>query len=270
MNTERLSALLTENGARLLKGLLILIIGMIAVHWVLRLLRGRLSGTGKLRIEPTLGRFLSNILRLLLYAVVILTAANAMGIPLTTVVALVGSAGVALSLAMQGALSNLIGGVMLLILKPIRAGEYIRVSEFEGSVQGIGVFYTDLVTFDGKHISVPNSSMTNTPIINYTREGRRRVDVSFSVSYDAPIDSVLAVLNALIARTDRVLPDPAPQVRLTGCASSSMDYAIRLWTATADYWDVYFFLLEHGKRALDEAGISVPFQQVDVHMKHDG
>lgn len=267
MDFEKLGELLTTNGLRLLKGLLILVIGMTAVHYVLKFARRRMAQSVAPKFEPTLATFLSNILRLILYTVVILTAAGAMGIPLTTLVAVVGSAGVAVSLAMQGALSNLIGGVMLLLLKPIRVGEYIRVNDSEGSVQGIGVFYTELTTFDGKHVSMPNSSLTNTPIINYTREGRRRVDVSFSVSYDAPIDDVFAVLNRVVADTGRVLPDPAPQVKLTACASSSMDYAVRLWTTTADYWDVYFTLLEQGKRALDAAGISVPFQQVDVHLK---
>lgn len=267
MTAEQLQQLLTDNGLKLLKGLLILVIGLTAVHFVNKLVRRKLASRVPVKIDPTVASFASNLTRVVLYAVVVMTAAGAMGIPLTTLVALVGSAGVAVSLAMQGALSNLIGGLLLLLLKPIRVGEYVKVGDVEGSVQGIGVFYTDLVTFDGKHVSMPNSSLTNTPIVNFTREGRRRVDVSFSVSYSAPIDEVMAVLSRLAAETDRVLPDPAPAVKLTACGPSSMDYAVRLWTATADYWDVYFGLLERGKRALDAAGIQVPFQQVDVHLK---
>ena len=125
------------------------------------------------------------------------------------------------------------------------------------------------MTFDGKHVSMPNSSLTNTPIINFTREGRRRVDVGFSVSYDTPIDRVMEVLNQVVRETEHVLPDPAPAVKLTACGASSMDYAIRLWTKTSDYWDVYFFLLEHGKRALDAAGIRVPYPQLDVHLDRE-
>ncbi len=269
LDLSRVKTLVTTYGARLVTGLAILILGALVIHLVLRLLRRRINRKVNPRIDPTVASFIQNFARFLLYTLLVLTAVNIMGVPMTTVVALLGSAGVAVSLAMQGALSNLIGGVILLLLKPIRAGEYVKVNDCEGTVQGIGVFYTDLVTFDGKHVSIPNSSMTNTPITNFTREGRRRVDVTFPVSYLAPIDRVFEVLNGLVARTDRVLPDPAPQVRLTSCASSSMDYAVRLWTKTEDYWDVYFFLIEQGKRALDEAGIPIPYQQVDVHL-HDG
>ncbi len=269
LNLEHIGDLLTTHGMRLLTGLLILVAGSVAVHFAIKLTRRRIEMSPSLRPEPTVATFLNNLVRVVLYGLVILTAANAMGVPLTTVVALVGSAGVAVSLAMQGALSNLIGGVLLLLLKPIRVGEYVKAADTEGTVQGIGVFYTDLVTFDGKHVSMPNSSLTNTPIVNFTREGRRRVDVTFSVSYDTPMDDVFSVLNRVVAETGRVLPDPAPAVKLTACASSSMDYVIRLWTETADYWDVYFSLIERGKRALDAAGISVPFQQVDVHLKPD-
>lgn len=268
MNLDHLSTLITTYGAKLGAGLLVLIVGLIAVHWGMKAVRRGLDKSERIRVEPTVGSFLQNLIRVVLSLLVILTAASIMGVPMTTVVALVGSAGVAVSLAMQGALSNLIGGVMLLLLKPIRVGEYVKISDMEGTVQGIGVFYTDLVTFDGKHVSMPNSSITNTPIVNLSREGRRRVDVSFSVSYSAPIDDVLAVLNRLVAGTEHVLPDPAPAVKLTACSASSMDYAVRLWTETAHYWDVYFYLLEQGKRALDAAGIEVPYQQVDVHVKN--
>ncbi|MBQ6173005.1 MAG: mechanosensitive ion channel [Clostridia bacterium] len=269
MNMEQIQQLLVQYGAKLLKGILILIIGCVFVHYLLKLCRSAMRKNPNIRMEATLGTFLNNLVRVLLYMTVILTAAGAMGVPLTTVVALLGSAGVAFSLAMQGALSNLIGGVMLLILKPIRADEFVKVGDVEGSVKGIGVFYTDLVTFDGKHVSMPNSSLTNTPIINFTREGRRRVDVGFSVSYDTPIDRVMEVLNQVVRETEHVLPDPAPAVKLTACGASSMDYAIRLWTKTSDYWDVYFFLLEHGKRALDAAGIRVPYPQLDVHLDRE-
>ncbi len=261
--------ILRENGMKLAAGLAVLVLGLIAVHYVTKAIRGRILNNEKLKIEPTLQNFLGNAARVILYVLVILTAVHIMGIPMTSVLTLVASAGVAVSLAMQGALGNLVGGVMILLLRPIAVGEYISASGCEGTVRGIGIFYTDILTFDGKRVSMPNSSLTNTPITNFTREGRRRAEVVFSVSYDSPMDEVFRVLNGLVGRTPDILPDPAPSVHLITCADSSMDYAVRVWAKTDRYWDVYFALIEDGKRALDAAGISVPYPQMDVHLKRD-
>ncbi len=257
---------LKVNGLKLLLGLLVLIVGIVVVRLISKWVLKRLEKTDKLRMEPTARSFLSNVIRIALYLIVILTAVNVMGIPVTSVLALVASAGVAVSLAMQGALGNLVGGMMLVILKPIAVGEYVKINDLEGTVQGIGAFYTDILTFDGKHISMPNSNLTNTPITNFTREGRRRAEVVFSVSYDSDMETVFRVLRGLVAATPGILPDPAPQVHLKEYAASSMDYVIRVWAKNENYWDVYFALLENGKRALDEAGLRIPFNQLDVHM----
>ena len=259
--------ILQEKGVQLATGLLVLIAGLIAVRLVTKWASRRLDKNPKIRMEPTLKSFLQNLIRILLYLIVILTAVNIMGIPMTSVVALVASAGVAVSLAMQGALSNLVGGVLLVILKPIAVGEYVKIGDLEGTVQGIGAFYTDILTFDGKHISMPNSNLTNTPITNFTREGRRRVEVTFSAGYESDMATVFRVLNELVARTPDILPDPAPAVHLKEYAASSMDYVVRVWAKNEVYWDVYFALLENGKAALDAAGISIPYPQLDVHMK---
>ena len=264
---EDIIRILKENGIKLATGLVVLIVGLILVRMITKWVHKRMEKSTKLKMEPTLQSFLGNILRIVLYLIVILTAVSIMGIPMTSVVALVASAGVAISLAMQGALSNLIGGILLVILKPIAVGEYVKINDLEGTVQGIGAFYTDILTFDGKHISMPNSNLTNTPITNFTREGRRRVDVTFSASYDSDMATVFQVLNDLVSRTPDILPDPAPEVHLKEYASSSMDYVIRAWTKTETYWSVYFALLENGKAALDAAGITIPYPQLDVHMK---
>ena len=258
--------ILQEKGVQLATGLLVLIAGLIAVRLVTKWASRRLDKNPKIRMEPTLRSFLRNIIRILLYLIVILTAVNIMGIPMTSVVALVASAGVAVSLAMQGALSNLVGGVLLVILKPIAVGEYVKIGDLEGTVQGIGAFYTDILTFDGKHISMPNSNLTNTPITNFSREGRRRLEVTFSVSYDSDMREVFRVLQGLVDATPDILSDPAPAVHLKEYAASSMNYVIRAWAANEHYWDVYFALLENGKQALDAAGIRIPYNQMDVHM----
>lgn len=256
--------MIQKQGMRLLAGLLILIVGLLLVHWITKLAERKLKIQ---RIEQTLMGFLRNLIKLLLYLVVILTAVSVMGIPLTSVITIVASAGVAISLAMQGALSNLVGGLTLLILKPIRVGDYVKVGDYEGTVQAINAFYTEMTTYDNRHVSIPNSSLTNTAIVNYTREGTRRLDVPFSVNYRSDLTLVSVTLQELVSRCHGVLPDPLPEVRLTQLGDSSMVFTVRVWVKSADYWNVNFFLLEEGKKALDDAGIEIPYPQLDVHMK---
>ncbi|MBR4359029.1 MAG: mechanosensitive ion channel [Clostridia bacterium] len=257
-------SMIERQGMRFLAGLAVLIIGLILARWIIRLSQNKLKIK---KMDPTLLGFLRNLARFILYAVVVLTAISVMGIPLTSVVTIVASAGVAISLAMQGALSNFVGGLTLLLFKPIKAGDYVKVGDLEGTVQTIGAFYTEMNTFDNRHISMPNSSLTNTAIINYTRQGTRRLDEIFSVSYNSDMQQVFQVLNGLIARNPAILPDPAPVVHLNQFGESSLQYVVRVWCKTADYWDIHFYLLEEGKRALDAAGIEIPLPQMDVHVK---
>lgn len=255
---------LQQQGIRLLEGLLVLVVGIFLVRRIIRIAEKRLKFK---KADPTLAGFVRTLLRLLLYVVVVLTAISVMGIPLTSVITLVASAGVAVSLAMQGALSNFVGGMTLLLLKPIKSGDYVKVGDLEGTVQSIGAFYTELNTFDNRHISMPNSSLTNTSIINYTREGTRRLDKTFSVSYSSDMEQVFTVLRDLAKRCPGVLKEPEAVVHLNECADSAMIFVVRVWVKTADYWDANFFLVEEGKRALDAAGIRIPYPQMDVHIQ---
>ena len=258
---------LEEQGLRLLSGLLILIAGFVAIHWLIKLME---RSERLLKIDPTLKGFLGNLVKVLLYIVVIMAAVSTMGIPMTSVITVLASAGVAVSLAVQGALGNLVGGIMLLLLKPIRVGDYIKAGDTEGTVLKIGTIYTELQTFDNRHISVPNSNLTNTPIINYTREGTRRMDITFGVSYSSDSKQVRrTLLGVCQIHSGKILPDPAPQVLLSECADSSMKFLVRVWCRAGDYWDLYYALTEDGKQALDAAGISIPFPQMDVHLKQD-
>lgn len=264
MTWDSIKNFLSTAGVDLLRGIIVLVVGLFLVHWLVKLFE---RYEKKLKIDPTLKSFLRNLLRILLYVLVILTAAGTMGIPLTSIMTLLASAGVAVSLAMQGVLTNLIGGFILLLFKPIKVGEYVRIGENEGTVKAIGAFYTEMATFDNRHINLPNGTLTNTAIINYTREGSRRLDLTFSVSYDSSMDQVYEVLNQVVSQEEALLPDPAPAIVLNKCADSSLDFQIRVWVKTEDYWPVNFRLLDNGKRALDKAGISIPYPQMDVHMK---
>ena len=252
----------------LLKGLIVLVIGIFLIRWIQNLTKKRLN---KISLEPTLQSFLNNLIRLILYILVVLTAANVMGIPLTSILTLVASAGVAVSLALQGALSNLVGGVMLVILKPIKVGEYVKITDaggtIEGTVASIGAFYTELSMPDKRLLSVPNSSLTDTPIFNFTRDGTRRLDVNYLVGYNSDMDQVFQVLTDLAKSHPKVFTDPAPVVHLSALGDNGMTFFVRIWCKSSDYWDINFYLLEEGKRALDRAGISIPYPQLDVHMK---
>ena len=226
MNWDGIKGFLTTAGVDLLRGLIALAVGLFLVHWVMKLFERYES---KMKIEPTLRGFIKNLVRILLYVVVVMTAANTMGIPMTSLVTMLGSAGVAVSLAMQGVLGNLIGGFILLLFKPIRVGEYVKIGDNEGTVKVIGAFYTEIATFD--------------------------------------LDRVYEVLNGVVAEEKALLPDPAPSVNLLKCAESSMDFSVRVWVSTADYWPVNFRMVDNCKRALDRAGITIPYPQMDIHMK---
>ena len=264
MDFESIVSRLLTAGMSLFRGLLVLAVGLLLVRWLIKLLEKnpRLS-----RLDPTLLGFLRNLLKLILYVAVILTAANVLGIPLTSFLTLFASAGVAVSLAMQGALGNLVGGLILMLLKTVREGEFVKIGEYEGTVKSVGAFYTDLVTFDNRRISLPNSTLTNTAVVNYSREGTRRVDVTYSVSYASDTDTVYGVLERMISENASVLKDPAPSVVLQKCADSSVDFTVRAWVKSEDYWSVYYGMTEAGRRALDEAGIEIPFPQMDVHIR---
>jgi small conductance mechanosensitive channel len=256
--------IIETQGMRLFGGILALAIGFFIVHWIVKLMdrSPRLS-----KIEPTLRGFLKSLIKCVLYVVVILTAASIMGIPLTSFITLLASAGVAISLAMQGALGNFVGGLTILLLKQFRVGEYVKVGDVDGTVRNIGILYTELTTPDNRHISMPNSALTGTAVVNYTREGTRRVDITFSVSYPSDIDSVKQTLLGAVSQTNGLLSEPTPIIRLNECASSSLDFTVKVWCKASDYWLVKWDLTENGKKALDAAGIEIPYPQLDVHMR---
>jgi len=262
---EDIKNFLANAGFDLLRGLGILIVGFILVRWIMKLIE---RYEKKLKMEPTLKGFLKTVIRVLLYVLVIMTAANTMGIPLTSILTLFASAGVAVSLALQGVLTNLIGGLILLVVKPVRVGEYVKIGDSEGTITSVGIYYTEMNTIDNRHISLPNGSLTNTAIINYTREGTRRLDLVFSVSYNSDMDQVYKTLRAVAAEDSAVLADPAPEIVLSQCGNSSLDFTMKVWVKSSDYLPSSFRLLDSGKRALDQAHIEIPYPQMDVHIKN--
>ena len=266
MDINEIKTIVTSAGANLLLGLIILVVGLFLTHWIVKLLSRSKLFT---KLDPSLQSFFRNLIKLLLIALVVLTVANILGVPLTSVITIFASAGVAISLGMQGALGNLVGGVTLLILKPIKTGEFVRIGDHVGFVKNIGAFYTEIKTKDATLISLPNSALTNTAIINYSREGNRRVEVSFLVNYNSDIDQVFSVLKNMTKGSDLILQDPPPKVVLDKCRESGMEFEVRAWTDAPNYSKVRKYMVLSGKKALDAAGIQIPYQQMDVHIKND-
>ncbi|MDT8323476.1 MAG: mechanosensitive ion channel [Bacteroidota bacterium] len=226
--------------------------------------------TGKLMVrkgvDDTLRKFAVSIITALLMAVVFIAALGQLGVETTSLVAIVGAAGLAIGLALQGSLSNFASGVMLIVFRPFRAGDYVEAGGVSGSVQEVSIFTTVLLTPDKKRVIVPNAQITSSPITNYSAEETRRIDFVFGIGYGDDLKKAKEVMTQVVTADDRVLKDPAPTIAVMELADSSVNFVVRPWVKTADYWDVYFDITERMKLRLDEEGISIPFPQRDVHL----
>ena len=266
MDIDSLKKFVTTAGVNLLFGIIVLVVGLFLTNWIIKFLRKSKVFT---KLDASVATFFLNTIKLVLIIIVVLSTANIIGIPLTSVITIFASAGVAISLGMQGALGNLVGGIILLILKPIKTGEFVRIGDHVGFVKTIGAFYTEIKTKDATLINLPNSALTNTAITNYTREGIRRAEVSFMVNYKSDIDTVFNVLREMTAGSDLILQDPPPKVVLHELTSNGMEFEVRAWTESQNFSKVRKYMTLEGKRALDRAGIQIPYQQMDVHVIQD-
>lgn len=251
-------------GLKLLLGLVILFIGMKLTKWVVNLI---CKGHGYQKLERSVQSFIRSFVKVVLYALVISSACMCWGVPSTSFLTIFTSAGVAIGLALQGALSNFAGGLMILFFRPFSVGDYIENGDVAGTVSDITIIYTILTTMDNKRITVPNGSLTNSNVINYTANPIRRIDMTISADYSNDIEQVKSILLKTAYAHEKVLKDPSPMARLQTHSSSSLDYAFRVWVKQEDYWTVYFDLMENVKQAFDANGISIPFQQIDVAIK---
>lgn len=220
----------------------------------------------KLEVEKSLHTFLHAALRVILWLITVCIVLDYVGVPMTSLVAVLGVIGLAVSLAIQGTLSNLAGGIQVLVSKPFKAGDFVEAGGVSGTVKEVGLAYTKLNTIDNKVISVPNGQISSEKIINYTTAEQRRVDLKFDASYDAPVEQVLAAIKGVISAHPKALFTPEPFVRVSAYKDSSIEYSIRVWCATADYWDLYYDLLEQVKKAFDERGIEIPYNHLNVHL----
>lgn len=248
-------------GVKLLMVLLVLLIGFKLVTILEKQL---IKNRGWVKVDPTLQSFLRSFIKMGLKLLVIVTAIYTAGVEMTTFVAVIGAAGLAVGLALQGSLSNLAGGVLIIALRPFKVGDYVEGAGQSGTVTEIGLFYTHLTTPDNKAVIIPNSNMANSSLVNYGVFPTRRVDLDFSVSYNTQIKLVKSVILEVIEKNSMILMDPEPFIRLSKHGSSSLDFKVRVWVKSEDYWDVYFTLIEDVKEAFDVAGIEIPYPHLVV------
>lgn len=251
-------------GAKIIGAVLVLIIGFKLCKFIVKIITNMRALKN---VDPSAQSFIKSFMGIFLKVVVVITAAGVLGVPMTSVITVVGSCGIAVGLALQGGLSNLAGGLIILIFKPFQVNDYIIEGGYEGTVSSIGIFYTTLVTVDNKRILIPNGTLMNSTITAANQLDTRRIDFAFNTSYSTDIDFAREILTLTAEKDPRVLKEPSPQVFVSKHGESAIELTLRVWTKTADYWDVYFALNENVKKAFDENEIEIPFPQMDVHIK---
>ena len=252
-----------EYGSKLALALLTLLVGWWLIGRLMKAMNGVMS---KRNVEPTLHGFIGSLASIALKVLLLISVAGMVGIETTSFIAVLGAAGLAVGLALQGSLANFAGGALILFLRPFRAGEYIEAQGVSGTVDSIQIFNTVLKTPDNKTVIVPNGSLSNGNIINYSRQATRRVDLNIGIDYSDDLKLAKDILMGLAQGDSRVLKDPEPVVWLVSLGDNSVNLSLRMWTKTEDYWGVFFELQEKAKLEFDAAGISIPFPQRTVHL----
>ena len=256
-------AMLIQYVPTVLLAIVVLVVGLWLIKRVVKLLAKTLE---KRETETTLSGFLCSLVSVLLKALLLISIALMVGIETTSFIAILGAAGLAVGLALQGSLSNFAGGVLVLLFKPYRVGDVIEAQGVSGKVADIQIFNTILKTPDNKVVVIPNGAISNDVITNYSVEATRRVDFVFGIGYEDDIPHAKQVLIDLVDAEERALRDPAPLVVVSELADSSVNFTVRVWVNAADYWGVYFDLMERVKMAFDSEGLPIPFPQADVHL----
>ena len=260
---NQLSNLLSSFGISLFIALCILIIGRQVVKILIKVINSALERS---KTEDTVRIFVTNLLNTLLMIVVFIAAINQLGIETTSIIAVLGAAGLAIGLALQGSLSNFAAGILIVIYRPYKVGDYIQADSHLGTVHDIQIFSTVLKTPDNKLVVVPNGSIMNGSIVNFSHQEERRIDLIASCSYEDDIDQVKSILADILSKDDRILSEPKPRIAVSELADSSVNFIVRPWVKNSDYIDVYYSLLEEIKKRFDQEGIAIPYPQTDVHI----
>ena len=243
--------------------LLLILVGVVVIRVVLKLLDRVLARSKSLK---SLSRYIHSVAKISMAFILVLMVAEDVGIHTTSLVAMLSVAGLAVSLALQNTLSNVAGGIMLLVTTPFQVGDYVEADGISGTVHAIDLSYTAILTIDGKEIFVPNSQLSGTKIINYMILGRRRVDLNFTASYDAPTATVKQAIGEVLEDIPQIIAEPAPEIHLSDYQASSIQYVVRAWTAAADYWTVYYAIQEGVREAFDRHGVEMTYDHLNVHI----
>ncbi len=259
----RLQELLAFYGLKILAAIIIFVVG----RWIAKALKNMIKRMmTKGNVDEILVSFVGNLTYIALLAFVIIAALNQLGIQTTSFIAIIGAAGLAIGLALQGSLANFAAGVLMIIFRPFKVGDYIEGAGVAGAVEGVQIFATQLKTPDNKTIIVPNAKMMSDNITNYSAKDTRRVDMVIGVGYGDDLKKVREILEDILANDHRILKDPAPTIGVLELGDNSVNFAVRPWVKREDYWGAYFDVTETVKRRFDEEGISIPYPQRDVHL----
>lgn len=261
---ERLLEWATTSGIKLVIGLIVLWIGWKLIGRVVRVMNSIMD---KKDVDRTLQSFLDSFVAIGLKIILIMCVIEYVGGEASSIAAILASAGLAVGLALQGSLSNFAGGVIILLIRPFNVGDYIEGAGQSGTVEKIGMFYTHILSVDNKEILIPNGNLSNGTVVNYSAKATRRVDLTFGVGYEEDVLRVKGVLEEIIAKEPLILKEPVPFVALSEHAASSINFVVRVWCETPDYWKVHYNLLEQVKIRFDEEKISIPYPQMDLHIQ---
>lgn len=263
INTEQIWGFAMTYGPKIVYAVLTLIIGL----WIVKAIaNGFVKVMEKRDVDASLRPFLKSLISTLLKIMLIITVMTMLGIEMTSFIAILGAAGLAVGMALSGTLQNFAGGVMILIFKPFRVGNFVEAQGYAGVIKEIQIFNTIMTTGDNKTVIIPNGGLSNSAMTNYSTQPTRRVDMTFGIGYGDDIKKAKEILANITAADERILKDPATFIAVSELADSSVNFVVRAWVNSADYWGVFFDMQETVKITFDKEGISIPFPQRDVHM----
>ncbi len=260
---EKVAELATTYGIKLLLAIVVLLLGLAIIK---KISKGATKMMAKSKVSESLIPFLRSLISIGLKMLLFISVLGMVGVQMTSFIAVIGAAGLAVGLALQGTLQNFAGGVIILLFKPYKVGDYIETQGYAGSVKEIQIFSTIMNTPDNKIIIIPNSPIATGSLINYSAQTNRRVDFTFGIGYEDDVEKARKILISMLDKHDKIQGDPAPFVRVVELADSSVNFAVRAWVEAVDYWDVYFDITEQVKKDFDKEGISIPYPQNDVHV----
>ncbi|MFW6281796.1 MAG: mechanosensitive ion channel family protein [bacterium] len=256
-----LYSILLQYGPKLILAVIISFVGFFLIKGILKFMEKWSSD----KMDKTLVDFFHSFIKVSLYILLFITVASTIGIEMTSFIAIFSAIGLAVGLSLQGSLSNFAGGILILAFRPFKIGDFIEVSNYKGKVKAIHILYTTITTSDNRQVVLPNGDVANSSIVNYNVEDTRRVELVFGISYDDDILKVKSLLSEIVDKHELTLKEPAPIIRVSEHADSSINFNCFVWVKTENYWDVYYDLMEEVKIVFDRENITIPYPQMDIH-----